>query len=104
VFERKFWTLQQEVLLKAFLHYFIYVLLFVMILAENILIYSHLFDVFVTLWNQLLSSHVKKNVMLCESWFYNSHLFNAVFIGCDTCGIIIVFCKTLWLFILILIG
>jgi hypothetical protein len=60
VFERKFWTLQQEVHLKAFLHHLIYVLLFVMILAENILIYSHLFDVFITLWNQLLSSHVKR--------------------------------------------
>jgi hypothetical protein len=60
VFEQKFWTLQQEVLLKAFLHRFICVLLFVMILAENIQIYSHLFDVFITLWNQLLSSHVKR--------------------------------------------
>jgi hypothetical protein len=47
-------------LLKAFLHHFNYVLLFVIILTENILIYSHLFDVFITLWSQLLSSHVKK--------------------------------------------
>ena len=54
----------KKCVLKAFLHHFNYVLLFVIISAENILIYSYLLDVFITHWSQLLYFDVGKDNVL----------------------------------------